>query len=72
MMRRLAQPEAIPPSVIPPMVAIGACGNIGLVEAPQDEIVRRAAGLRAADRIDVFHVAGERVGDPVVVGLGVA
>jgi len=51
---------------------IGICGDIGFVEAPQDEVAGSAAGLRAADRVDVFYIASERIGGGVIVGLGVA
>ena len=42
------------------------------VEAPQHEIMHGAAGLRQAVAVDLLHVAGHRVGDAVVVGLGIA
>ena len=62
----------IPPIAIPPLVVICAFRNVGFVEAPVNEVARRSAGLRAADRVDVFHITGERVGDALVISFGVA
>ena len=45
---------------------------LGLVEAESHEIMHGAARLRRAERIDILHVAGERIGGAAVVGLGIA
>ncbi len=64
----MKMPVAPPTQLTMPSTALPAI--VVRIEAEPQEIVHGAAGLRDAGRIDLLHVAGERIGDAGIVLLG--